>query len=91
MSRHRQFGLATQLFVDRVNNVVGHEWFPIVLSDVAVRYEAGLATQVTGEPTAVVVLHDDRMARIFENVENRVAVQRDQPSDLKLIRRNALL
>src|SRR5580704_10489702 len=86
-----ELGLATQLFLYRFDDVVGHEWLPIVLSDVAVRHEAGFAAQVACELAAVVVLHNDRVARAFEGVQDCVAVQRNEPTDLELTRRNAVL
>src|SRR5229473_2330158 len=91
MCGYREFGLATQLFFYRFDNVVGHEGFPIVLSDMPVRHEAGLAAQVAGKLAAVVVLDNNRMPRAFEDVENRVSVQRHEPANLELIGRNALL
>src|SRR5258708_38397539 len=91
MCGYRELGLSTQLFFYRFDNVVGHERFPVVLSDIPVRYEAGLAAQVAGELAAVVVLHNNRMPRAFEDVLNRVAVQRYEPANLELIGRNALL
>src|SRR6266849_1310683 len=89
--RHRELGLATQLFLYSFDDVVGHERFPVILSDVPVRYEAGFAAQVTGELAAVVVLHNDRVPRALEDVENRLSVQWHEPADLELIGRNALL
>src|SRR5260370_8571248 len=91
MFGYRELGLAPQLFFYRFDNVVGHERFPIVLSDMPVRHEAGLAAQVAGELAAVVVLHNNRVPRAFEDVENRVAVQRYEPPDLELIGGNPLL
>src|SRR5215472_16573781 len=49
-----------ELFLDRLNNVVRHERFAVVLTNVAVRHKTCLATRVARELTAVVVLHDDR-------------------------------
>src|SRR5207248_1467556 len=91
MRGNGKFGLPTQLFFHGFDNVVRHERFAIVFSDMSVRHVAGFTAQVAGELTAVVVLHDDGVPRVFENVENRLAVQRYQPADLKLIGRNALL
>ena len=91
MCGDRELGCALQLFLYRFDDVVGHEGFPIVLSDMPVWYEAGFAAQVTGELAAIVVLHNDRVSNVFENVENRVAVQRHEPADLELIGRDALL
>src|SRR5580692_12224346 len=59
MCRYREPGLAAQLFSHRFDNVVGHERFPIVFSDISVGHEAGFAAQVAGELAAVVILHDD--------------------------------
>src|SRR5580704_10211271 len=90
MRGHGELGLATELFLHCFYDVVGHERFPIVLSDMPVRYEACLASQVAGELAAVVVFDDDGMPRALEDVENRVAVQRHEPANLELTRRNAL-
>jgi len=86
----REPGVAPQLFLHRFDNVVGHKWFPIVLADVAVRHKTGLTAQVAGKLSAVIVLDDDGVASAFENVDNGVTVQRDQPANLQLIRRNTL-
>src|SRR5216117_2456885 len=88
MCRNRKFRLPAQLFLHRFNDVVRHERFSIVLADVSARDVAGFATQITGELTAVVVLHDDRVPRVFQNVKNRLAVQRHEPANLELVRRN---
>src|SRR6266700_2384573 len=91
MRRNGKFRRPAQLFLHRFNDVVRHEWLSIVLADVSARDVAGFATQITGELTAVVVLHDDRVPRVFQNVKNRLAVQRHEPANLELVRRNTLL
>src|SRR5712691_1438380 len=91
MCRYRELGFANKLFLYCFDDVVWHEWFPIVLSYIPIRHEAGFAAQVASELAAVVVLYDDRAPRAFEDVQNRVAVQRHEPADLELVGRNALL
>ena len=91
MGRHGQSRLAGELFLHRFDNVVRHERFAVVLANVSVGDEAGFAAQVAGELAAVVVLDDDGVACALQNVDDRVAVQRDEPADLQLIGRNALL
>ena len=59
MDGNGESGLAGQLLLDRFDDVVRHEWFAVVLADVAVRVEAGLAPEIAGELAAVVVLDDD--------------------------------
>ena len=54
-----EFGFAGQLLFHAFDNVVRHERFAVVLADVAVRVEAGLAAEIAGELAAVVVLDDD--------------------------------
>src|SRR5215469_14567527 len=88
---YRHVGSATQLFPDCVDNVVGHEWLAIVLSDVAIRYETGLASQIARELPAVVVFNDDRVFRILEDLENLITVQGHEPPHLQLIRCNAFV
>src|SRR5216684_7864129 len=90
MRGNRELGIPGQLLLYCFYDVVRHERFTIVLSDVPVRYEAGFTAQIAGELTAVIVLHDDGVPRTLENVENGVAMQRNQPSDLKLVGGNAL-
>ena len=80
-----------QLFPHRFHDVVRHERLAIVLADMAVGDEAGFAAQVAGKLAAVVVLDDDRVPGIFEDVDNRIAMQRHQPADLELIGGDALL
>src|SRR3984957_18370001 len=91
MCWYRELGLATQLFLYGFDNVVRHERFPIVLSDVSVRDEAGLTAQVAGKLATIVVFHDDRVPRAFEDVENRIAVQWHEPANLEWTGQNALL
>src|SRR5260370_5583793 len=62
---NRELGIPGQLFLHRFDNVMRHEWLPIVLADVPVRHEAGFTAQVAGKLAAVVVLHDDRVPRAF--------------------------
>ena len=45
---HGEPGLAGQLFFHRFDNVMRHERFAVVLADVAVRVEAGLASADNG-------------------------------------------
>ncbi len=85
MSGHRELGFALQLFLHCFHDVMGHERFPIVLSDISVGHEAGFASQVSGELAAVVVLHNDRVPGMFEEVQNCIAVERHKPADLELI------
>src|SRR3989442_13357861 len=91
MCRNGKFRLPAQLFLHRFNDVVRHEWLSVELADVSARDVAGFATQITGELAAVVVLYDDRVPCVFQNVKNRLAVQRHEPANLELVRRNALL
>src|SRR5229473_7482017 len=71
--------------------MVRHEGFAVVLADVAVWHKAGFAAQVARKLAAIVVLHDDGVARVFQNFENRVAMQRYEPTDLQLIRRDPFI
>src|ERR1700687_595805 len=91
MCGYRQLGLATQLFLYCFDDVVRHERFPIVLSDIPVWHEAGFAAQVSGKLAAVVVLHNERVPSIFEDLQNFIAVERPEPAYLELIGGNALL
>src|SRR5256884_8038886 len=65
--------------------------FAVVFADVAVWHEAGFAAQIARKLAAVVVLHDDGVARVFQNFENRIAMQRHKPTDLQLIRRDSFI
>src|SRR5687767_12031832 len=60
-----------------------HERLAIVLSDVAIRNVARLASEVSGELSAVVILHDDRMPGSLQDFHDDFSVQWNQPSDLK--------
>ncbi len=82
---------AGELFLDGVDDVLGEERLAVVLADVAVGYEAGFAAQVAGELAAEVVLDDDGVARVAEDVEDGVAVQRDEPADGEMVDGDALL
>src|SRR5882724_261848 len=90
MCRNGKFRLPAQLFLHRFDDVVRHERLSIVLADISARDVAGFATQITCELAAVVVLYDDRVPCVFQNVKNRLAVQRHEPANLELVRRNAL-
>src|SRR2546427_4582709 len=67
-----------------------HEGFAIVLTDVAVRDIARLASEVARELSAIVVLHDDGVLGRLKDVQNGFSVQRNEPSDLELICGDAL-
>ena len=82
MHRDGKIGLAFQLFLHRLDNVVGHEGFAIVFADVATRNKAGFAAQVTRELAAVIVLDDDGALGAAQDVNNGIAMQRDQPAYL---------
>src|SRR6266853_2065837 len=85
-----KFRFPRELFLDRLNDVVRHERFAIVLANVAVRHVAGFAAQITRKLATEVVLDNDGVPRAFQNVENRFAMQRDEPADLQLIGRDSL-
>src|SRR5579859_2778850 len=91
MHRNGKICLPAQLFLHGFHDVVGHEGFAVVLADVPVGNEAGFAAQVAGKLSAVVVLHNDGVARVAQNVENSIAVQRNEPAYLQVIGRDALL
>ncbi len=86
-----EVGVAGELLFDGFDDVVGHEGFAVVLADVAVGDEAGFAAQVAGELAAEVVLDDDGVLGLLEDVDDGVAVQRDEPADLELVGGDALL
>src|SRR5215469_13687168 len=91
MLRNREFGLATQLFFDCVDNMVGHEGLTIVLADMPVGDKTGFTAQVARELPAEIVLNDDRVTSLVENMGKGIAVEWHQPTNLKLICRDALL
>ena len=78
---HGEIGVAGELLFDGFDDVVGHEGFAVVLADVAVGDEAGFAAQIAGELAAEVVLDDDGVLGVLEDVEDGVAMQRDEPAD----------
>src|SRR5260370_3395287 len=86
-----QLRLPRQLFLHCFHNVVRHEGFAVVLANVAVWHKAGFASQVARKLAAVVVLHDDGLARVPQNLQNRIAMQRHDPADLQLIGRDSFL
>src|SRR5215469_17299057 len=88
---NREPGLAAQLLLHCVDNVVWHKWLAIVLSYVAIRHETGLTAQVAGKLSAVIVFDDDRKASVVENVNDGVAVQWHQPANLQVIGGNPLV
>src|SRR6267378_2514834 len=61
--RHVLVGAAGEDLLHAVRQVVGQERLPVVLADVRVGRDPGLRAQVAGELPAVVVLHDDQVAR----------------------------
>src|SRR6266478_8481456 len=84
-----EFRVPRELFLHGVDNVVGHEWFAVVLANVAAGHKAGFAAQVARELPTVVVLHDDGMPRAAQDFENGFAMQRHEPADLELIGRES--
>src|SRR5258708_11776335 len=66
MCRYRDLGFATQLFLYCFDDVVRHEWFRIVLSDVSIWHEAGFAAPRACELAAAVVLHNACLPRVFK-------------------------
>ena len=76
--------LAGQLIFDRFDNVMRHERFAVVLADVALRVEAGLAPEITGELAAVAVL-DNNDILLPEDAADLRGVEWNDPFDVKLI------
>ena len=66
MSRNRKLGFAGKLLLHGFDDVMRHEWLAIVFSNVSLRNKTGLAAKVARKLPAVVVLDNDRMARIFK-------------------------
>src|SRR6266700_5443830 len=89
--RNGEFRLPGELFLHRLHNVVRHEWFAVVLANVAVRHKTGFAAQVARKLPAVIILHDDGVPRVFENFENGLAMQWDEPANLQLIGGDSLI
>src|SRR5437764_939939 len=63
---------------------MGHERFAVVLADVALRVEAGLAPEVAGELAAVGVLDDDDIL-LPKDPADLSGVEGDDPFYLKLV------
>jgi hypothetical protein len=68
-----------------------HEWFAVVLADVAVRVEAGLASQIAGELTAVVVLDENDSLALGKDASNFIGVKWNNPPYLEMISYDSLL
>src|SRR5438105_12820872 len=68
---------------------MGHEGFAVVLANVTLRVEAGLAPQVTGELAAVSVLHNNDIL-LAKDPADLSGVEGNDPSYLKLIGHDAL-
>src|SRR5450631_1875296 len=88
---NRKGSLPGQLFLHRFHNVMRHKWFAIVLANVSIGNEARLTAQIARELAAEVILHDDGVLGVRQNLKNLLAVQRHQPANLQLIRRDPLL
>jgi hypothetical protein len=55
---------AGQLFFHSLDDVMRHERFAVVLSDVAVGFESSFTSQLSGELSAVVVLDDEDLSAV---------------------------
>src|SRR6266851_3053549 len=86
-----EFYLPSELLLHCLHDMVRHEGFAVILADVPVRHEAGFTAQVARKLAAVVVLHDDGVARVPQNLQNRFAMQRHEPADLQLIGRDSFM
>ena len=75
----------SELFFDRLHNVVRHERLSVVFANVSIGHEAGLASQVACKLATEVVLDDDGVARILQDVEDCVSMQGHEPANLQLI------
>ena len=71
--------------------MVGHERLAVVLADVAVDAESGLASQVAVELPGVVVLDDDRAPRPADRVDDRLRVEGHDPANRELVGGDALV
>src|SRR2546427_8767446 len=68
---------------------MGHERFAVVLADVALRVEPGLAPEISGELATVSVLnHNDIL--LPEDATDLSGVERNNPFNLKLIGHDSL-
>src|SRR5437764_4989938 len=67
---------------------MGHEGFAVVLADVALRVEPGLAPEVTGELAAVSVLNNNDIL-LPKDPADLSGVEGNDPPDLKLIGHDA--
>src|SRR5437588_3920357 len=67
---------------------MGHERFPVVLADVTLRVESGLAPEIAGELAAVGVLNHNHILLPKDPADLR-GVEGNDPSNLKLIGHDA--
>ena len=77
--------VARKLLLDRFHDVMRHEGLSVIFANVPVGDKAGLAAQIAGELPTVVVLDNDGVARALQQVEDRVPMQRDEPSYRQMI------
>src|SRR5882724_1170934 len=86
---HGKLRPALKLFLHRVDDVVRHKRFAVVLADVTLRSETGFAPEITGELAALIVLNYDDILTAPENGADLRRVQRHNPFDGELIGHDA--
>src|ERR1019366_9231602 len=89
VGRDGELGFTCQLLLDGFDDVVREERLAVVLADVSVGHEAGLAAEVARELSAVIVLDDDGVFGLAEDVDDGVAMQRNEPADGQVVDRDA--
>ena len=58
-----------------------HEWLAVVLANVAVGVDAGLASEVAGELTTIIVLNDDNSVGLRKDAADFLLDQRLDSAD----------
>src|SRR5262252_8431411 len=89
--RHVLTGGASKNRFHTVDDVMRHEWFAVVLANVAFGLKAGLRAQVAGELTTVIIFDNNDAFTSVELVQNCLGVQWNQPFDLQIVCDNVLL
>ena len=74
--QHLDHLFSSKDFLHAGHHVLWLERFAVVLADVAMRHDAGLGAQVTGELASAVILDDDNTPTPAEDVVDLLGVER---------------
>ena len=71
--------------------MVRHKRFAVVFSDMAIRDNTGLRSEIASKLAAIVILHHDQLVALGKKRSDDLGMERNEPFDLEMVRNDTFL